>query len=184
VNRIFLSLAGVSGMLLIGAFLLGLNIGDPTSRDRAVQAAFSYHFFAATLALIFAALVHAIVLTYFMGTGRWMEETCRAYALPGHWREENQRLKSRMTLGMMACFALLIATGATGAAADPASPVEFAGWFGLSGATIHFLLGSTTLAANMLVNFWEYQAIYRNGEIVNAVLAEVRRMREERGLAV
>ena len=38
------------------------------------------------VALVFTTLVHAIVLTYFMGTGRWLEETCRAY----HLRDEHQ----------------------------------------------------------------------------------------------
>ena len=55
----------------------------------------SYHLLLSVAALIFAALVHAVLLTYFMGTSRWMEEVRLAYKLDARWIEENRRLKYR-----------------------------------------------------------------------------------------
>jgi hypothetical protein len=183
-NRIFVPLCGLSTILLVAAFALGLNIGDPRTLDRAVQAAVQYHFLTALGALCFATLVHAIVLTYFMGTGRWIEETSQAYRLPGEFHRENQRVKYRLAPAMVGCFLLLLATGAFGAAADPGSPVQFTGWWGIPAAMWHQSFAVVTLIANLGVNYWEYVALFRNGEIVQAVLAEVRRIRTERGLAV
>jgi hypothetical protein len=184
VRNIFSSLAVVSTILLVAAFILGLMIEDAKSPDPAALAQVRNHFLTGAAGLVFGALVHAIVLTYFMGTGRWIEETSHAYRLDGTWRAQNQKLKYRTVGGMMVCLILLILTGAFGAAADPASAVGFQGWFGLSAATIHFIVAVTTLCANAVVNFWEFQAIDRNGEIVGAVVDQVRRIRQERGLPV
>ena len=107
-------------LLLAAAFLLGLLIGDPRVADVQVQAEVSAHFLTAVGALVFAALVHAIVLTYFMGTGRWIEETGNSYPLPAGLREDCRRLKYRVIPSMAACLVLLILAGATGAASDPA----------------------------------------------------------------
>ncbi len=113
-----------------------------------------------------------------------MEETASAYSLPNHWRRENQSLKYRILLAISGAIVLLVATGAFGTAADPASPVGFQGWVGLSAATIHLLSASTMVAVNLLVNVWELQAIQRNGQLIEEVLDEVKRIRTERGLPV
>ena len=152
--------------------MLGLLIGDPRQLDRAVQAGVQYHFLTALAALCFATLVHAIVFTYFMGTGRWIEETSQAYRLPADFYRENQRVKYRLTPAIVGCFLMLLATGAS-AAADPGSPVQFAGWWGIPAATWHSSFAIATLGINLGVNYWEYIAVsFRNGEIVQAVLAE------------
>jgi hypothetical protein len=183
-NRIFLPLCGLSVILLVAAFVLGLLIDDPRVLDRGVQAGVTYHFLTALAALCFATMVHALVLTYFMGTGRWLEETSQAYRLPPEWSAESQRIKYRVVPLMVGCFLLLLMTGALGAAADPGSPVQFAGWLGVSAATWHQWAAMITLVANLLVNYYEYLALFRNGEIVDTVLREVRRIRLEKGLAV
>jgi hypothetical protein len=183
-NRIFLPLCGLSMVLLVAAFVLGLTIDDPKVLDRAVQARVTVHFLTALAALCFATMVHALVLTYFMGTGRWLEETSQAYRLPPEYYDESKRIKYRVAPLMVGCFLLLLATGALGAAADPGSPVQFAGWFGWPAAMWHQLLAMLTLAANLLVNYYEYVALFRNGEIVDTVLREVRRIRLEKRLAV
>ena len=41
-----------------------------------------------------------------------------------------------------------------------------------------------TIAANLTVTWLEFRALERNGEIIDQVLAEVRRIRIEKGLAV
>lgn len=182
--RIFLPLAGLSTILLTVAMLLGLMIEDPKVRTVAAQAPVKYHFLAAVSALVFATMVHAIVLTYFMGTGRWIEETSTAYQLNPALHSQSTRIKYRTIPLMVICFFLLVMTGALGAAADPASPMQSKGWAGLPASTIHLITAIIAVAANLLVNWLEFHALERNGEIVDQVLAEVRRIRLEKGLAV
>jgi hypothetical protein len=183
-KRIFVSLALVSNALLLAGFFLGINIGDPTLRDEATRRAFDYHFWTSFWGLIFVCLVHAIVLTYFMGTGRWMEETTQAYQLSGAEWALNKKLKYRTVPAMVVCLLLLVGSGALGAAADPASPVRFGGLAGLSAATVHFVVASVTLGINAIVSAWEYAAIARNHALIGDILVEVRRIRAARGLPV
>lgn len=182
--RIFLPLAVLSTVSLIVAMALGLSIDDPKVATSAVQAGVQYHFLTALLALCFATMVHAIVLTYFMGTGRWIEETSTAYRLPATYFERNQSIKYRTIPAMVGAFLLLLCTGALGAAADPASPMQSTGWLGLTPATLHLSSAIIAIVANLVVNYLEFIALERNGDVVNQVLAEVRRIREEKGLAV
>lgn len=164
--------------------VLGLSIEDPKVATAAAQAPVQYHFLAALTGLCFATLVHAIVLTYFMGTGRWIEETSNTYKLSTAFFADNQKIKYRTIPAMVGAFLLLLFTGALGAAADPASPMQSAGWMGLSAATIHLIAAISTLLANIGVNYLEFLALEKNGTIVDGVLAEVRRIRLEKGLPV
>lgn len=182
VTRIFTTLAIVAALTTSVAFVLGMSIGDATQRS--AQTVVSYHLLAGLGALIFTSLMHAIVLTYFMGTGRWLEETTTAYKLKWDWYQESKTMKYRTILLMLVCFLLLIATGAFGAAADPASAVGFRGFWGLSGGAIHMTVALVTWGVNLLVNVYQFQVLTRNGEIVNDVMAEVRRIRMENGLSV
>ena len=182
--RIFLPLSLLSAVTLVVAMVLGLSIDDPRVLDKGVQAGVQYHFLAALAALVFATLVHAIVLTYFMGTGRWIEETSTAYSLGPELYHQSKALKYRTIPAMVGCFFLLIFTGALGAAADPAAPMHSRGWFGVSAATIHLTAALITVFANLAVNYLEFKALERNSEIIEGVLAQVRRIRLEKGLAL
>ena len=182
--RIFLPLAFLSTASLLLAMVLGLSIDDPKVRTVAVQAGVQYHFLAALAALVFATLVHAIVLTYFMGTGRWIEETSNAYRLDASIHKKSQNIKYRTIPFMVLCFFLLVITGAFGAAADPASPMQAKGWFGYSPGAIHSIVALTTIVANLYVNWLEFRALERNGDLIDQVLSDVRRIRLENGLAV
>ena len=181
-NRIFTVLAIVAAVITTVAFVLGASIGDATQHS--AQTVVSYHLLAGLAALLFTSLVHAIVLTYFMGTGRWLEETTTAYRLSWDFYQESKVLKYRTVLLMLVCFLLLIATGAFGAAADPASRVGFRGAWGFSGGDIHMAIALLTWAFNLLVNVYQFQVLSRNGEIIESVLGEVRRIRIENGLTV
>ena len=182
-KRIFLTLAIVGNLTGLATFALGWLIEDPRVIDPSVQAQVSSHMLCGLAALVLQALVHAIVLTYFMGTGRWMEETTRAYHLDEALLSENQSLKYQTLPGMISCLLLLTITAALGAAVDPASPVEFS-MAGIPGATIHFVVAALALLVNFVTNCNEYSAVAHNSEIVDQVMAEVRRIRIARGLAV
>jgi len=184
VNRIFLSLLVVSTVFLVVAVALGLKIGDVRSLDTSTQSQISFHMLVGLGALTFATLVHAICLTYFMGTGRWIEETSNAYSLDQSWYDQNQRIKYRTVAGMVLCVLLLISGGAFGAIADPATPMSLNGTLGMTSAQIHFFAAVLTIIVNVLTNFTQFVAISRNSVLVDGVLAEVCRIREERGLPV
>jgi hypothetical protein len=184
VVRIFLPLAIMSTVTLIAAMMLGLMIEDPKVATAAVQQGVQYHFLTALVALCFTTLVHAIVLTYFMGTGRWIEETSNAYRLPATFRARSQVVKYRTVPAMVGAFLLLLCTGALGAAADPASPMQAKGLFGITPDKLHLAAAIISVIANIGVNYLEFLALERNGGIVDEVLDEVRRIRIEKGLAV
>ena len=63
-SRIFSSLSVVSTILLVAALVFGLNIED--AKELANRGAVSNHMLMALGALVFAVLVHAILLTYFI----------------------------------------------------------------------------------------------------------------------
>ena len=181
-KRIFLTLAILASCLLILAVVFGLNVGDAKSLDKATQSRISTHMLIGLAALTFATLVHAISLTYFMGTGRWLEETSNAYSLEDSWYKESQRIKYGTLPGMTLCIGLLIATGALGAVADPATPLSLDGVWGLSGRQFHFFGAILTAIVNVLTNVAQFAAISKHSGVVDSVLEEVRRIREERGL--
>ena len=182
VTRIFLTLASVSTLLLLAVFVLGMSIDNP--RELTSQKLVSWHLMLALTGLIFAALVHAVVLTYFMGTGRWMEDVSKSYQLDDRWRGEGQRLKYRVIPWIGICIVLLLTTIGFGAAADPASRLSVTHLLGVPVSTLHFLVAITTVCCNVLGNVREFQAIERNSQLITEVVAKVREMRITRGLPV
>ena len=183
-TRIFLTLAVCSTLVLAAAFGLGLSIEDASRRDMAVQSRVAVHFLTGVASLVFAVLVHALVITYFMGTGRWLEETCSAYRLGNDWQARSRALKWRLYPAIVGSLLLLILTGALGGAADPASVVAFQGIGGLLPNQVHLVVAVVTLCFNLAVNLFEYRALRRNGALVSDVLEQVRSIRQERGLDV
>jgi len=135
------------------------------------------HFLFALASSSFALFVHAVVLTYFMGTGRWIQETSEAYSFEGEARAQNMKLKYKALPGMMLCLALILITGAFGAIADPGSNTQMD-----HSATIHFTLAVSLFLANLLVNVIQYSAIVKNSHVVDLVYKEVLKVRKERGL--
>ena len=178
-SRIFLTLSVAGTIFLLIALVLGLNVGD-AKLDRG---AVSNHLLVAMGALVFALLIHAILLTYFMGTGRWLEETSKAYKLSPDYAARSSKLKYSSLPLMVGALILLIVTGALGAAADPLG-AGFSGGWGLTAADIHFLTACLAVGVNVVVNIIEFFAIQQNGLLVKDVLAEVQRIRQEHGLPV
>jgi hypothetical protein len=177
-----LTLTIFSTALLIGAFVLGLEIGDPHSVSAATRRLMSYHLLVSVAALIFAVLVHAVLLTYFMGTSRWMEEARLAYKLDSRWNAENRRLKYRAIPLMAACLLVLILNIPLGALAVDRGGWTLPGGQELSPSGLHLVFAALTIVVNLAVNAVEYKAIKRNGELIGEVAQEVRRIRQEHGL--
>ncbi len=176
-SRIFLTLSAIANASLLLAFGFGWCIDDPASLTPAARNVVTWHFLTALAAALLVLLVHAVTLTYFMGTGRWLEETCEAYRLGDAARAENIRLKYRAIPGMILCIGLVIATGALGAVADPAANMQLS-----YASSLHLAAAVITVAANLLVSWIEFDAIARNGALVEQIVAEVNRIRADHGL--
>jgi hypothetical protein len=193
-NRIFLTLAVIANLGLAVAAWYGFEIverfpavggvsesqhspaADPAALGEARHAV-SMHLLIAVAASLIVLMLHSIVLTYFMGTGRWLEETTRAYVLDERFRTGNIRLKYRVIPGMVACMALVIVTGAVGAQNDP-GVADQSSWT----STLHFLLALATVGLNLAMSVVEYFSIHDNGRLLAEVVGEVKRIRRERGL--
>jgi hypothetical protein len=181
-KRIFLTLTIISTVLLIGAFVAGLEIGDPHSVSPETRRWMSYHLLTSVAALIFAALVHAVLLTYFMGTSRWMEEARLAYKLDVRWNAENRQLKYRAIALMAACVLMLILNIPVGALAVDRGSWMLPGGYELSPSHAHLVFAAVTIVINLAVNLVEYKAIASNAGLIGKVVQEVRRIRQEHGL--
>lgn len=178
-DRIFLILSIVGNTVLLVAFGLGWSIGDGSVATREVQSAVGVHMLVAMGAALVALLVHAVALTYFMGTGRWIEETSTAYQLGDEARRRNIQLKYRILWPLCLGTLLILATGAFGAIADATSDVSMA-----HARLIHFSLAIVTVTVNAIANFVELSSIRRNGQVVQQVVQEVNHIRQEQGLEI
>jgi hypothetical protein len=141
------------------------------------------HWFLGVASALVAMLVSSIAITYFVGTSRWCKEVVETYKLPAELAERSARLKRRTfpwaVLGMLTVLAIA-ALGATSDASTPVSqnhpqwPAFFVTW--------HYVAAIT----GMLViawSFWvQYTRIAENYEVIAEILAEVSRVRKERGL--
>ena len=186
-KRIFLTLAVLANIALLIAFVLGWQVGDPMTlggRDPAVNIRIGTHLLVGLGALTSATMVHALLLTYFMGTGRWIEETSQAYSLSDRWYRQNQRAKYSILPGILISFLMLVVTGSLGAVADPATAVSLEKSLGINDSTLHFGAAVCAWIVNLVVNMTQYFAIATNSAIVEGVLSDVRRIRVEKGLPV
>ena len=180
VKTIFLPLSVISTLLLGTTLVLGLMIED--AAEAALSHQVDYHLWTSLGGMLFATMVHGLVMTYFIGTGRWFEETDRAYPHNSDCLAASRKLKSRTTLAIIGGFGLLLAAGTLGAAADPASPVGFTGWLGLEPATLHLLVALAAVGINTWTHLLEYTALDENGKLIEQMMSHVRRIRDERGL--
>lgn len=179
-KTIFLPLSVISTLLLATSLVLGLSIEDAAEPSLSHQV--DYHLWTSLGGMLFSTLVHGLVMTYFIGTGRWFEETARAYPLTGDCFGDSRKLKHRTIPIIVGGFVLLLAAGTLGAAADPASPVGFTGWLGLSPATLHLLVALAAVGVNTWTHLVEYNALDKNAELIEQMMSEVQRIRAERGL--
>jgi hypothetical protein len=171
-TRTFFTLAGLItlGMLItIGAGLWLFVTDDPADRADI----FVVHFVLGLTTALGILLVHCIIFTYFLGTGRWVKEVGIAYKLPdAGWPKLTRELK-RATFPP-ALFAMLfgIASAASGAGA------QLQDW--------HWSIHATLAFATLLVNLWafriEWQNVSINAQVIQAVLDDVDRIRAAQGL--
>jgi len=172
-TRIFIILAGTDALLLVISFVLGIASKLRDSVHNPSDSTFWYHFLLGLTTAMLTLLVHCLIFTYFLGTGRWVKEVKLAYDLADDPLPKLTRdLKRRVFPPALYAMLTAIATGAAGAAAQ----VQVAPWI------LHASLGCLTL----VVNFWafrvEYDCLRTNGVVIQEVMREVDRLRLERDL--
>jgi hypothetical protein len=131
------------------------------------------HFVLGLSTIILTLLVHCVVFTYFLGTGRWVKEVGLAYDLPDEPLPKRTReLKRRTFPPALAAMLIAIAT----AAAGMGTQVRAWPW------PIHAALATLTLLVNAWAFVVEYRAVTVNAGVIEQVMREVERIRAERGL--
>jgi cytochrome b561 len=172
-TRIFLTLATADALALVLTFALGCWSKLTDGLHAAAGSAYLLHFLFGLFTAVGTLMTHCLIFTYFLGTGRWVKEVTLAYDLPDEpWHKRTRELKRRTFPPALAAMLVTIATAAAGAGAQLRSwPWQ-----------LHLTLGIVTLA----VNYWAFRLEYRNVSVnartLEEVLAEVDRVRAERGL--
>lgn len=185
VNKILTFLALFAFAFLAATMLLGLSLGDVANPDdAATQRWATVHRLSGVAAALSVVLVDSIVITYFVGTSRWCKEVVETYKLSPSLVVRSNRLK-RATFPI-STISMLVVVGivALGGAADPAASLRPKPVAGITWATFH-LLGALIGTALVGLGFLKQRAnMEAHHEVVEEVMAEVRRIRQERGLPV
>ena len=167
--------------MMVATLVIGLSIEDlHTDRSESMLRWATVHRLSGVASALVVVLVNSIVVTYFIGTSRWCKEVGETYGLDPALVQRSNALKRRTfpwsVMGMLAVVGVI----ALGAAADPAtSRPDTLAW-----VTPHLVGSMCGLALIAWAFFAEWQNIHANQEIISDVLAEVRRIRSERGLEV
>lgn len=172
-TRIFTTLATVNALALLAALSGGVlyKVGGPSRPPE--DPTYLVHFSLGLLAAILTLLVHCLIFTYFLGTGRWVKEVGLAYELPDALLPRQTRELKRSTFPP-ALVAMLVTIAAVAAGAG----AQLREW--------PWQVHAALAGAALLVNFWAFSVEYRNlranALVIDQVLREVDRIRAERGL--
>lgn len=187
--RIFFTLAVFSLVCVAAALLLGIQVGDlhgvldPDTPDSVRQTTIdraSVHRRAGVAAAIVVIFANSIAVTYFIGTSRWCKEVVASYSLNPELLRRSVALKRRTFPWAVSSMLMIVGVVALGASADPGTGMkDTADW-----VLPHFLASLVALAFLVLSFFMQASNIRAHYEVINDIMAEVRRVREERGLAV
>jgi hypothetical protein len=173
--RIFTVLVALDAFFLVLSYVLGCTSRLTNGVNSPETRIYWYHFLCGLTTNVLTLLVHCLIFTYFLGTGRWVKEVTLAYEMPDEpLHKLTRELKRRVFPPALYAMLFAIASGATGAAAH----VRLWPWY------VHFTLATCTL----LVNFWafriEFQCLDANVGVLRDMLLAVDKIRIERGLPV
>ena len=182
-TRIFAFLA-LFAVLFVGATaFLGLSLSDIRNpQNLAAQRWATVHRLSGVAAALAVMFVNGIAATYFIGTSRWCREVVETYGLdPALWRA-SAALKRRTFPLSVANMLLAVAMVALGGAADPGASVQLQPVAGVTWAQIHLVAAFAGLAWLVYSSTLQWNNIQANRVVIDAIMAEVRRVRSARGL--
>ncbi len=184
-TRVLFSLGSLSLILILTALVLGLSVGDlynPPYGDEAamdrLRGTASVHRLTGIFAAICVVFVESIIITYFVGTSRWIKEVVTTYQLEVGLFNQSAELKRKTfpwaVMGMLA----VVGMGALGAASDPSTGSQTtADW-----TMIHFLSAFVGLVFIGYTYFIAWNNIAANHEVIQEIVTQVKNIRDERGL--
>ena len=154
---LFLGLTTANLLGLLAAAILGyVSAARPDCR--------AYHLLAGTLAAILCVGVHCVVFTYFAATAKWIRHAIAVKSLDPALASPTRSFKAMAFPAALVCMSAVFVAACLGAAHD-AYRINRA-W--------HHLLALGSIAVNVAGAAVEFQAIARNGRLVDQVLARIR----------
>ena len=103
------------GLAISNSILLFLTIGSGVQYTNGAVP-FGSHFAAGVFTSIFTCLVHSIVFTYFIGTGKWIkEEVAKGKLKEADWVPQTKQFKMKTSPLALYCIILIIVTAILGA---------------------------------------------------------------------
>lgn len=134
------------------------------------------HMLLGSAAALMAILVNSITITYFVGTSRWCKEVCETYRIEGELAERSTKLKRGTFPWALAGVLTVIAIVALGAAADPSGANYKRSAMLVTPHYVASMIGLVLIA----ISFWkQIQRIAENYAVIEEILAEVQRIRDE-----
>jgi hypothetical protein len=137
------------------------------------------HFLLGLVAALVTLLVNSITVTYFIGTSRWCLEVVETYQLDESLAARSTQLKRQAFPWALAGITVVILIATLGALCDPQGPF-------LAGAAVWVMPHQIAAFAGTALIGWALLAqlgkIGANHEVIEQIVADVRRIRAERGL--
>jgi hypothetical protein len=180
--RIFTTLAITAVLLMAAALLLGLFVGDlhhGTPDANTLRWAFVHRMMGIGAALV-VVLVNSIGMTYFIGSGRWCKEVSDTYQLDPKLVRQSTWLKRKAFPWAVSSMLVVVCVGALGAAADPATLRQGTEHW----VTPHLIGAFLGLLYIAFAFYMEAGRIAEHSAVIDAIMVEVRRIRQEHGLEV
>jgi hypothetical protein len=179
--RIFTTLAMFSLVMMIAALVLGLYLGDIHGvHDPDTLRWAMVHRLLGMGAALAVVLVDSIVITYFIGTSRWCKEVVETYQLDEGLISRSVGLKRKSFPWSLLSIFVVIGVAALGAAADPMT-----GRVGSENWVYIHLAGALAGVCFIALAFYQQgQSVAAHHTVINDIVDEVRRIRQERGLEV
>jgi hypothetical protein len=150
-GRIYTGLAVWNLVFLANAFAMGFL------RGRVVEP--RIHLLAGLFAAIFCCLVHAIVFSHFIGSGKWIKKGVDAAAMDAAIVKRTKRFKGKVFPFALFSMLFVVATAVLGGGADAGSVSP----------TVHLVMASLTLALNGVATLFERSAIRENSTLIDRV---------------
>jgi hypothetical protein len=153
---LFLGLTTANLVGLLAAAVMGyVSVGRPEYRG--------HHLLVGVLAAILCVGVHCVVFTYFVATAKWIRHAVAVKGLDPGLALPTRSFKAMAFPAALGSMTLVFVAACLGAAHD-ALHVD---------PTWHHVLALTSVAANLAGAAVEYHAIYRNGALIDEILARI-----------
>ena len=123
----------------------------------------SWHMLAGILAVLLCIAVHCVVFTYFIATAKWIQHAVTIKHLDEQFTHPTRSFKAQAFPAALTAILAVFITAIFGAATD--NHVVSVTW--------HHLLALTAFAVNLGAAAVEYQAIRRNGDLIDRLLSQI-----------